>query len=230
MKYSLYWIKDESHTCLLTEGYIGITKNSVAVRFNQHKSAARKFLKQGRHLSALKQALTSNTVVCQELVVGSEDYIRELERTLRPSKHIGWNACTGGGFNPYEIRCFNYTSYHYDRFMKYLEENGHPMSKKEPWEIYAVTSNPLALSIWSVADYIYKNREHSASTISRQFLLLKGRSTTVRSILKKIADGWNPVEDSKWVDFMETHMEQRKFLLMESDFGETDEEEAHHIL
>jgi hypothetical protein len=73
-KYYVYWLHLPEHTDILTEGYVGITKNPVR-RFYQHKykNLNRKFVDEG-----------------------SKQYCREVEYKLRPRANIGLNINPGG--------------------------------------------------------------------------------------------------------------------------------------
>ena len=92
MKYYLYWIHNENHTNIFTEGYIGITNNPKR-RYDAHK-----YKKQNPILeNAFNKYKNLNLTI---LVVESKDYCKDLELKLRPHKEIGWNILPGGGLPP----------------------------------------------------------------------------------------------------------------------------------
>lgn len=79
MTYSLYWIKEDTHTDPYTEGYIGITKRDPDQRLYEHLTR--------------KQLENVEMLVLYE---GDKETISKLEEKYRPKSYIGWNKSPGG--------------------------------------------------------------------------------------------------------------------------------------
>ena len=73
-RYHVYWVRNEEHTDILSEGYVGITKNPE------------------RRLENHKERGSVRTII----LVGSKQYCREIEYKLRPKANIGLNKNPGG--------------------------------------------------------------------------------------------------------------------------------------
>jgi len=88
--YTLYWIRRDNHTDLLTEGYVGIT-NNVKNRWYQHNNKASKC----KHLA---RALAKyDDIKMHVLAECTKEMAAMLEAKLRPNANIGWNMAPGGG-------------------------------------------------------------------------------------------------------------------------------------
>lgn len=219
---SLYWIHLPEHTDFLTEGYIGITKNSPENRFTQHRANALRYQRKGRYLSPLKVALIEypDKLLLKTLVIGSQKYIKDLEREIRPTIRIGWNLSRGGG-TPEDIRVMGYGSeYHKSQLRKYLDENGHYAETRSPW-LLASSIEGDSKSIWSVADIIYKIKDKTATSITKILGIeadRDGRNGSVRTIMKRIKSGWVPKEDTDWISFIDNNKEIRDLALQSVNF------------
>ena len=88
----IYWIHLPEHTNILTEGYVGISKNPTN-RLKSHK-----FRSNNPHL--LNCFNKYPNVVMDIVLEAEESYCLELEEKLRPDKNIGWNIAKGGGKPP----------------------------------------------------------------------------------------------------------------------------------
>ena len=88
----VYWIHHRNHNNLFTQGYIGISKDPDT-RFKCHQYT------NNQHLSRALKKYTDD-IELDVLLIGVEEYCREVERKLRPIKNIGWNICEGGGMPP----------------------------------------------------------------------------------------------------------------------------------
>lgn len=96
MNYCVYWIREKSHTDLMSQGYIGVSGN-VKERFASHKkmwSGTNNYL-----CNAIKKYGWDN-LDKSVLLVAEKDYCLEIERKLRPADKIGWNLTVGGGMPP----------------------------------------------------------------------------------------------------------------------------------
>jgi predicted GIY-YIG superfamily endonuclease len=91
---SVYWIHHPDHSDMLTQGYIGVSKNAKQ-RFVQHLKD-----NQNRHLMFAIKKYGWDTLVKCEILIAKEDYCLDIEKKLRPSNGIGWNIAIGGGKPP----------------------------------------------------------------------------------------------------------------------------------
>lgn len=89
--YSVYWIKSKAHSCTVSQGYVGITKN-LAERLRAH----RKNRKKTPFTDAIKSYGWSNL----DIVLLGTSYTQEqaltIEALYRPFQNIGWNLQRGG--------------------------------------------------------------------------------------------------------------------------------------
>lgn len=86
--YKLYWIKTKDMLNPYTEGYIGITKNSLKLRLSQHKHSKRPI--------GYKLREKDVEVTIEELHRGMKEDMLHKEYEYRPEQHIGWNIMAGG--------------------------------------------------------------------------------------------------------------------------------------
>ena len=96
MSFCVYWIREQSHTDLMTQGYIGVSGN-VERRFAAHRN-----MENGTN-AYLRNAIQKygwDNLIKSVLETGEKDYCLELEKKLRPADQIGWNLTVGGGFPP----------------------------------------------------------------------------------------------------------------------------------
>ena len=96
MSFCVYWIREQSHTDLMIQGYIGVSGN-VEQRFASHKgmwSGTNNYLR-----NAIKKHGWDN-LVKSVLLIAEKDYCLDIERKLRPADKIGWNLTVGGGYPP----------------------------------------------------------------------------------------------------------------------------------
>jgi hypothetical protein len=86
----VYWIREQQHTDIYTDGYVGITKKTLKERVREHKK--------NKKTSIVSGKLKNNAdLVCT--VVHEVETLEEalsLERQYRPSQNIGWNLQKGG--------------------------------------------------------------------------------------------------------------------------------------
>ncbi len=94
---SVYWIRCQDHTDMMSQGYIGVSKNADA-RFTQHFKRT-----QNRHLKFAIDKYGWDNLVKTKILVADNDYCLNIERKLRPTDDIGWNCVTGGGNPPLSI-------------------------------------------------------------------------------------------------------------------------------
>lgn len=90
----VYWISKPDQQDIFAEGYIGITKQPVMKRWNEHIKDRIKGAKKGRPISAA--IIKEPELVFQVLSVHQtfQDALN-MERKLRPHSFIGWNTTAG---------------------------------------------------------------------------------------------------------------------------------------
>jgi group I intron endonuclease len=94
---SVYWIRCADHTDLMTQGYVGVSKDASA-RFEQHFKRG-----QNRHLKFAIKKYGWDNLVKTQILISKEDYCLDIERKLRPADGIGWNIVSGGGKPPLAV-------------------------------------------------------------------------------------------------------------------------------
>lgn len=92
----VYWIRKESHSDILTEGYIGVTDTFLS-RMMKHEYRPNEKLKN------VFNKYGKDTLVAEIVFEGCREDCYLLERLIRPSKDIGWNVMRGGKIDPSEI-------------------------------------------------------------------------------------------------------------------------------
>jgi len=93
---SVYWIRCQDHTDMMSQGYIGVSRNAE-VRFTQHSKQT-----QNLNLKAAIKEYGWDNLVKTKILVAERGYCLDIERKLRPANNIGWN-CTAGGGNPPDL-------------------------------------------------------------------------------------------------------------------------------
>lgn len=96
MSFVVYWIREQSHTDLMTQGYIGVSGN-VSKRFAAHRN-----MENGTN-AYLRHAIQKHgwdNMVKSVLLMADKEYCLDIERKLRPADKIGWNLTVGGGYPP----------------------------------------------------------------------------------------------------------------------------------
>jgi len=91
---SVYWIHHPDHSDMLSQGYIGVSKN-VKNRWNKHKA-----LTQNAHLKNAINKYGWDALVKKVLLIADETYCLMVEAKLRAQNNIGWNITKGGGKPP----------------------------------------------------------------------------------------------------------------------------------
>ena len=102
--YYLYQIKYKGTDTLLTEGYIGVTKN-IKKRWRQHRRDA-DGIRSTAKVHQLMYTEGRDKFEIVELFSGTKEemYAKELE--LRPVDNVGWNVLPGGGKFPGQKKGF----------------------------------------------------------------------------------------------------------------------------
>lgn len=94
--YEVYWVKLPTHINIYREGYVGITKNGVSTRINQHVRDA----VSGHNSFVFQRAILKYGVENLDVMVVAkctERVANAVEYHLRPLVNIGWNVAPGGG-------------------------------------------------------------------------------------------------------------------------------------
>jgi hypothetical protein len=191
----LYWIRLPEHTDITTQGYIGITGQTVTKRFNQHRNSARR--SKARKKSEFKQALINGTeLIVETLVISDYAYIKNLERLLRPESNIGWNKAFGGASVAESLQ-FSRESQK-QAMRDHWKEFDHPFKFQKPWRFSQAKNNR---HLWEKAPEIIEMIKSGIgdSYISKTFGE-KARSTTVRTIRELyLKHEWNPLTDPEYL-------------------------------
>lgn len=101
---TVYWIRFPSHTDPFTQGYIGFTTQKIEARFRRHVQAATARRSGSPMLCRILRRRGFENVMVESLLVAPASYCLEIENKLRPTPHIGWNLCAGGGANALGIK------------------------------------------------------------------------------------------------------------------------------
>ena len=91
---SVYWIHHPDHSDMLTQGYIGVSKN-IKTRFSSHKNRP-----SNEHLKRAIKKYGWDALVKKVLLIADEAYCLMIEAKLRATDKIGWNVVAGGGMPP----------------------------------------------------------------------------------------------------------------------------------
>lgn len=180
---------------MFSQGYIGITKQTMLKRFSQHRNDAKRCT--ARKLSEFKTVLKSGVeLVAETLVISDYEYIKNLERTLRPSSNIGWNRATGGASKAESLEFCRESQR--QAMSNHWKHNPHPYKTQKPWRFPQAKAKKF---LWERASQIIDmNRCGLGASEISKILGEKARSTTVRTILELYQkDGWNPLEDSEYL-------------------------------
>jgi hypothetical protein len=162
MSTQVYWIRAPHHSDMMSEGYVGVSKNAQKRWMYGHNWAHRR----NRHDNPrLANAITKygwDNLIKTVLVVADEDYCYDLERKLRPVDSVGWNLVMGGGKPPVsKFRGEDYVS----------PLKGVP--RPTPWLVGSTPSN--------------KGVPASEETRAKLSAAKKGRKQTPEQIAKRVA-------------------------------------------
>lgn len=97
-KYSVYWVRAKDHTDVLSQGYVGITSETVASRISKHKNNSKRFSNTKKQTvfgrAILKHGMEN--LVVEVLCICEKEYALFIENKLRPIMLLGWNIAAGG--------------------------------------------------------------------------------------------------------------------------------------
>ena len=91
---SLYWIRHQDHTDIFSQGYVGVS-NKPRERWNHHFSQPT-----NAHMKHAIAKYGWQNLVKEIVLVSDTEYCLDIEKKLRPTCFIGWNATFGGGIPP----------------------------------------------------------------------------------------------------------------------------------
>lgn len=95
----IYWIRHKDHTDLLTQGYIGVTKN-LKERLRHHFKNAKGGYHSDKSLSKAIVKYGEQNIQADLILISNNQYCYEIEQKLRPKPFIGWNMREGGYHTP----------------------------------------------------------------------------------------------------------------------------------
>ncbi len=91
---SVYWIRHQDHTDIFSQGYVGVS-NKPKERWRHHCTKPSNL-----HMKNAIAKYGWDNLVKEVILISDKDYCLEIEKKLRPTDYIGWNATFGGGFPP----------------------------------------------------------------------------------------------------------------------------------
>ncbi len=147
----VYWIRLPEHTDMFSQGYIGVTRNPLQRRFNEHikKATLGHNGLFSRAIRKYKEKLIISTVL-----IGSEEYCYEVEERLRPSSYIGWNTARGGMRSDWEA--FQSKSFKREVWIEKLRQAN--LGKKMP-EDFCNRQSEISKEAWQRAEFVERMRE-----------------------------------------------------------------------
>ena len=77
---TVYWVHLPKHNDMFSQGYIGVSAN-IKKRITQHKHKFKEY---------------ANQLIIDTILIAEKSYCYLIEKSLRPSKNIGWNKAIGG--------------------------------------------------------------------------------------------------------------------------------------
>jgi predicted GIY-YIG superfamily endonuclease len=123
----VYWLHLPEHNDMLTQGYIGVSKNP-SYRLWKHRNDVKTNNHCNQHLSrAIKKY--SDKLVQTIVFEGEKDVCYTYEEELRPTKNIGWKNNKGGDCPP-SAKGRILTQDHKDKIGKGNTGKRHPHSEK----------------------------------------------------------------------------------------------------
>ncbi len=215
----LYWIRNQSHSDIFSEGYVGITTKSVIKRFQQHLYYSKR---SNSHLSnALKKY--KDSIVVEEILIGSVEYCLDVESKLRKEKNIGWNSDSGGavvaklgGIQKPAVseRISNSLKFRYEQDPTYSARAGGKNLGKKLSDLHrkkigdslrgkscAWDNSNANLRVWETAEELfieYSKEKLTLKEISESFGFTY---ENLRTIFDMFKNGWIPSDDDSYRKF-----------------------------
>jgi len=95
---SVYWIHHPNHINIMSEGYVGITRNfKDRMRFH-------KMLKCNMYLANAIKKYGWDNLIKEVILISDKVYCIDMETKLRSQDSVGWNLVKGGGLPPMNTR------------------------------------------------------------------------------------------------------------------------------
>lgn len=204
----VYWIRIAEHNDIFSQGYVGVTSQTVKLRFSQHLYKAKK----NKNLplcNAIRKYGKENLIV-ETILIGTEDYVYDVEKILRPRNRIGWNCAQGGDKSSLgrvpkkrtKSHCLNLSNSLKGRTFTEEHRKSISESKKKSWSLKERRigdSSTTNHDVWSVADQIYADRVDGLT--SRQISEKYGfKQSSIHSMIYiHFKKGWVPTKDALWL-------------------------------
>jgi hypothetical protein len=201
----VYWLRLPEHTDMFSEGYVGVTKRTAKSRFYEH---VHKSKDSNSYLHNVIRKYGEGSIIVETLVICDIDYAFEVESKLRPEKCIGWNLAAGG-YNNGDGRNKSKAEKSLNLSNECIPESdevnlksrkgrkvGYRTNKPLPVGVSATTNH----KVWSIADYLF---EAFQSGLTRQQICDAfgiEKLTNITQICRHFRKGWNPLEDSDWIN------------------------------
>lgn len=124
--YYLYWIRENLHKDMYTEGYIGITKNPKN-RLSTHNTSLKNYHRNKKtyYSRDFVNSFNNEDLLFSIIDCGEFEYIINKEYLLRPTERIGWNYAIGGNTNGVCSRYKhggNQNKTLYNKFSKFVDD------------------------------------------------------------------------------------------------------------
>jgi len=162
---TIYWIRTKGHSDIMSEGYIGVTKNTNRRWKYGHFWAQ----KNGRHDNPrFSNAIAKHgwdSLIKEVVLIGSEEYCYEIENKLRLKQKIGWNLAIGGGKPPV-------SQYRGDDYVSPLKGVPRPT----PWLVGI--QKPMPENFFSLGGKAGKGRKQTPEQIAKR---VAARKATLES-------------------------------------------------
>ena len=174
---SVYWIRQQDHTDIFSQGYVGISKN-IKVRLAQH-------LRRDENL-VLKKAIKDygwENLSKSVVLISETDYCLDIERKLRPVTNVGWNIAIGGGHPPsHKGKTFKRGVAPWNKGKKMSEETRERISKaaKEQWQRLGMRE--LLSNAKKGKPSHRKGIKHTPKTIEKMRLIKLGKPSTRKGV------------------------------------------------
>ena len=211
----VYWIHLEEHTDIFSQGYVGITTQSLEDRLYDHVALA-----QSGGTTTLSNAIRkySDRLVVEPILVSTRSYCLGIEKSLRPTDRIGWNRAQGGGgggmagVRHSESARARISLAVRNRTPEQIRASSSKLKgiPRPPHVVQILREKILALSPWETS----RSKQDVWKVADKAFMLwacfgkgeiLVGKELgftspyAFKNIVKKFKAGWNPLEDTKWL-------------------------------
>jgi hypothetical protein len=201
---------------MLSQGYIGITSETVEKRYAAHRS----FAKSNNYIICKAIRKYGDSLIVSTLLEGSLDYCKLVEKSLRSEKYTGWNSAVGGlsgsphseeskrkmSISQKEVqsrpsviasrlkRCYKDSLFSEDSMIK----RKLTLSNKDSYE-----ASQADKQFWLMAGEFYLFYEEDNSRCKTDFAReFNTRNLDFLILLRKFkTEGWNPLIDDKWIQW-----------------------------